>query len=47
LGPGTLFLGARYSADLDSVIVEKNAAYRRAGITGSLGYDFGLFLKRK
>jgi hypothetical protein len=45
LGPGTLFFGARYSADLDSVIVEGNAAYRRAGITASLGYDFGLFRK--
>jgi hypothetical protein len=47
LGPGTLFLGLRYSAGLGDTIVNGDAAYRRTGASASLGYDFALLRKRK
>jgi TolB-like protein len=45
LGPGVLFLDARYTGDCTFVRANDEAQYRRNGFSLSLGYHFGLINK--
>jgi hypothetical protein len=46
LGPGTLFLDARYSADFGNAVKAGDTVYRRSMVSLSMGYRFGFFKKK-
>jgi hypothetical protein len=45
LGPGILFLDARYNRDFNFVCFDDSAQYRRNAISLSLGYQYGMVNK--
>jgi hypothetical protein len=49
LGPGNLFLDARYSIDFGKTVLkleQETTVYRRSSLSVSLGYEFGLLKKK-
>jgi hypothetical protein len=47
-GPGNIFVDARYAYDLGNIaITASDTRYHRSMISISLGYEFGLFKKKR